>query len=281
MFGRAGIGWLRSVPLLVAVVLAACASTPPAPQVGQTPEQVAEQQRDFTGQLQFVQDGSRYAVGTVYGGDNRPRSSIVFIDGRVACSLSTEWAALLDWRWVSQPDGLEYLAAQLRGACGLADKPPERYLTDAEVPIPEAPPKVAESETQDSEQTNVLAQGAMETLFYTAGIVLSPIILAVGVPTLAVGAAMSHTTEGKRAKAGLGISAAEAEQILGTPDARFNLVGSDTEVLAYISGAMDIAGNWRSWYVGVRDGRVIWTHRNDEWLAGLAGQAISQAKKEP
>jgi hypothetical protein len=275
------------VALLVASAVGGCASTPPAPQVGQTPEQVAEQQSNFAVVLQFLVAGTRFSVGEVYRHDPNTRESLIFIDGRFACSHVTEWTApveqpwlsqpddLVNWRWVSQPDGLEYLAARLRGTCGLADMPPARLLTDAEVPIPEVPPKVADSSAQDSQQMNPWAQGAMETLFYTAGIVLSPIILAVGLPTLAVGDAMNHSVEGKRAKAGPGMSSAEAVKILGTPSARFNLSGSGTEVLAYIGGAMAVSGNW---YVGVCDGRVIWTHRDDEWLKGLAGQAISQAK---
>jgi hypothetical protein len=276
---------LQCVLLVFAAAVAGCATTPPAPEVGQTPEQVAEQQSNFTLELQFIQDGSTFAVGTAFNGENSWRSSIVFIDGRVACSFSTKWAALLDWRWVSQPDGLEYLAAQLRGACGLADNPPERFLTDAMVPVPEALPKVAES-GDDSKPPSGAQRGVVEVLATSLGIVLSPVILAAGIPTLAVGGAMGHGLEGKRARIRPGMPGDEAEKILGTPTARFNLAGSATEVLAYLSAAdaVSVSGSLAmasSWYVGVRDEQVIWTHRNDDWLVGLAEQAISQAKKKP
>jgi hypothetical protein len=55
------------------------------------------------------------------------------------------------------------------------------------------------------------------------------------------------------------------------------LPGSRTTVLAYLAS---LTTN-RSWYAGIRDGRVIWTHVSDGWLDRMAGQAISQAKKEP
>lgn len=288
MFGRAGIGWLRGVALLVASAVAGCASTPQAPVLGQTIEEVAQQQSDFAVVLQFLEAGSTFSVGEVYRHDPSSRDSLIFIDGRLVCSyvsaqgapVDRPWVSqpdgLVDWRWVSQPDGLQYLAAQLRGACGLAEKPPARLVTDATVPVPEAPPQVMDSSADSKPQSEVV-EGAYQTLFLTAGIVLSPVILAVGLPTLAVVGAMNQSVEGKRAKAGLGMSGAEAEKILGTPSARFNLAGSGTEVLAYVSGAMGLSG---SWYIGVRDGHVIWTHRDDGWLKGLAGQAVEDGKKK-
>lgn len=269
--------------LLILSLLAGCATTPPALQSGQTLGQVAEQQSNFTVELQFIHDGSTFAIGTVYSAETSLPTSIVFIDGSVACSSGTEWAELLDWRWVSQPDGLEYLAARLRGACGLAETAPTRFLTDATVPIPEAAPQVVDSEA-DSEPQSEAERGVIEVLATSIGIALSPVILAVGIPALAVGGAMGHGVEGKRSMIHPGMPGDEAEKILGTPTARFTLAGSATEVLAYLSGAdaVSVSGSLAmasNWYVGVRDGQVIWTHRNDDWLKGLADQAIEEAKR--
>lgn len=266
-------------------VLAGCASTPSGPPAAGLTR--AEVQKDYPGfelLLQFSANGQTYAVEGRRYGTGTPQS-LVFVDERLLCSHPENLGTRLDWRWASQPDGLEYLGAQLEGVCGRSDDPPVRFLTDAQFPVPEAPPTVVESAGQDSDQMSPAAQGAVEVLFYSAGIILSPFILAVGIPTLAVSGAVGHGIEGKRAGVHPGMSEREAEKMLGTPDARVALPGSGTEVLAYLTGGDAVSASSKlamavSWYVGVHDGEVIWTHSEDDWLHRLAKQAVEAQKQQ-
>jgi hypothetical protein len=106
--------------------------------VGDKPVDVTSYSDAFLTEYRFQSDGHSYALSRSLRGV--VARDLVFIDDRLACVLkkrryspwyrgddaSLFWSdrqiwqdPVAKWEWASEPDGLEYLAAMLREACGL------------------------------------------------------------------------------------------------------------------------------------------------------------------
>jgi hypothetical protein len=244
--------------------------------VDEPAEQVAEQWGiSFRMRWQFLHEGRRYGLGGVNSGTPVSWSDhLVFIDGRLACTASSDIAGL-DWYWASQGDGLTYLAGRMDNACGRGEAVPPRGLQDATAVVPVGLIKF--DELPESDETISVTEGVgtvlLGTLFVVGSIVLSPIAVA-AVPAIVTNTA---SIEGKRAQVALDMPWAEAQPILGTPDVTFLLPAASTDVHGYqvTATTMNTAGQW---YVGVRDGRVLWFSGSDEWLDALARKISEQQK---
>jgi hypothetical protein len=269
--------WL---PLLAVAVAGGCASAPPLPPVvDESAQQVAEQWgKSFRMRWQFLLEDRRYGLGSVRGVGSGTAANrtvhLVFIDGRLACTAPND-VADLDWYWASQADGLTYLAGRMLNACGRGEAVPPRGLHDASAVVPVGLIKVDELPEADETFSFGKAVGGslLGSLVVFGSFVLSPI--AVG--ALPVIAASSASVEGKRAQVTLDMPWVEAQPILGTPDITFLLPAASTDVHGYLVTAttMHTAGQW---YVGVRDGRVLWLSGSDEWLDALAETIFEQQK---
>lgn len=254
-----------------------CASTPPVPPVVDEPvQQVAEQWgNSFRMRWQFLHEGRRYGLGGVNSGTPASWTDrLVFIDGRLACTTPNDIDGL-DWYWVSQDNGLNYLAGRMDNACGRGEPVPLRGFQDATAAVPVGPIKLDELPTSDETMSFGKAMGdaLVGSLVITLGLVLSPI--AIG--ALPVIAANTASVEGKRTQVTLDMPWTEAQPILGTPDITFHLPAASTDVHGYLvtEMTMNIAGQW---YVGVRDGRILWLSGSDAWLDALAEKISGQQK---
>jgi len=244
--------------------------------VDEPAQQVAEQWgNSFRMRWQFLHEGRGYGLGGVNSGTPANWTDhLVFIDGRLACTVPSDIAGL-DWYWVSQADGLAYLAGRMDNACGRGEPVPPRGLQDATAVVPFGPIKL--DELPASDETSSVGEGVgavlLGSLVVGVGLILSPI--AIG--ALPVIAANTASVEGKRAQVTLNMPWAEAQLILGTPDVTFQLPAASTDVHGYLVTAttMNTAGQW---YVGVRSGRVLWLSGSDEWLDGLAEKISGQQK---
>lgn len=239
-------------------------------------QQVTEQWgNSFRMRWQFLLEGRRYGLGSVISGTPAIWTDrLVFIDGRLACTASSDVAGL-DWCWASQADGLTYLAGRMENACGRGEPVPPRRLQDATAVVPVGPIKVDELPASDEASSVGEGVGAvlLGSLVVGVGLILSP--LAIGAMPVIV--ANTASVEGKRAQVTLDMPWTEAQPILGTPDVTFHLPAASTDVHGYLVTAttMNTAGQW---YVGVRDGRVLWQSASDEWLDALVGKIAGQQK---
>jgi hypothetical protein len=265
------------VPLLAVAASGGCASTPPLPPVvDESAEQVAEQWGiSFRMRWQFLHEGRRYGLGGVNSGTPVSWADhLVFIDGRLACTASSDIAGL-DWYWASQGDGLTYLAGRMDNACGRGEAVPPRRLQDATAVVPVGLIKLDEMPESDETVSVIEDVGAvlLGTLAVVGSLVLSPIAVA-AVPVVVANTA---SIEGKRAQVTLDMPWAVAQPILGAPDVTFHLPAASTDVHGYLVTAttMNTAGKW---YVGVREGRVLWLSGSDEWLDALAKKISEQQK---
>jgi len=281
---------IQVIAALAVAAVAGCASTPPHPiEMGQTLTEITDQQDAFRLEERFIQDGRSYAVGRLNRATASELGILNFIDDRLACRKNVGIPGFA-WQWVSQPDGLAYLASMLRLACGSENEMAPRELAEATVTIPvgkQEPPEPQEPASPGF--GNQVAEAS-------AGLFLYPVVAAVAIvggvimlPALAVGEAKGSALQSERAGVEPGVSRDTVEKNLGPPTVEIALPGSDTQVLAYVIGdwSPNSAGNW---YAGVREGQVVWTHTrsstpgHDDWLDGLAKQAIEEAeqeKKEP
>jgi len=234
-------------------------------------QQIAGQWKSaFRLHWQVRHEGQSFALaGLLDGSPAVWHDHLVFIDGSLACRV-TEDIEGVDFYWASQPDGLAYLAGRLKSACGLPGGSAPRRLTDASVPVPFGPIHIQELPSE----MNPVTQGFLGSLVISAGLVLSPIALGVGLPAVAVGNAKGAATDAKRAEVALGQSWDEARATVGDPIINLLLPGSSTEVRAYVRGDWSVssAGDW---YVGVRDGEVAWTCGRDDWLRGLVDREVA------
>ena len=237
-------------------MLGGCASTPTPPAPDESLQQVAERWgNSFHVRWQLLNEGRAIALGGTRT-DGWWTDHLIFVDGRLACT-ATEDISGTDWYWVSQPDGLAYLAGRLENACGRGDPVPARELRDAVAEAPQAPAKPPASE------------GNSDWLVLPM-LVLSPFWVPLAIAAAPVMSSYDSAVEADRAKVTLTMPWAEAKPILGEPSVSFRLPAADTDVHSYTA----LAG----WHVGVRDGRVIWIAGPDEWLDAVARQASSAAK---
>lgn len=253
------------LPLFTAAVVAGCAATPPPTPVADESAQhvAAKWGTSFRVRWQLGYEERTYALAGLYAGSPPQWTDrLVFIDGRLACASPDELTGV-EWYWVSQPDGLAYLAGRLENACGRGEPTPPRRLSDATAVVPMAPVKIAEIPPDSTGQSAfaTIGRGLLDSLVLGAGLVLSPI--AVGALPVVLGTISS--VEAGRAQVTVGMQWADAQRIVGAPAGRFQLPASATEVQVYggIAGA---------WYVGTGNGQVLWISNSDDWLDSLARQ---------
>jgi hypothetical protein len=270
----------RSAAILVGglalTALAGCASRPVA--INQPLTEVMRRS-DFFLESKFSHDGTNYAVGKMYNSASKHSEFLVFIGGRLVGKAHPQIPGY-DWKWVSQPDGLAYLASMLRRAGGSDSEMSPRELTSATVPIPIGKQPIPEATKAAADGVIGTAvehtgQIALATVVVGASLILAPIVI----PLAAVGATVGASTQAERSRIEPGMSRETVVEMLGRPEAVITLEGSDTDVLAYVPGdwSLNLGGNW---YAGVREGQVIWTHTWQEWLFSLAKQAIENAKND-
>lgn len=257
-------------PLLAAAVLTACASSPPPTPVADESAQLVAKEwgASFRMRWQFAHEGHVYELVSLYAGSPPHWTDrLVFIDGRLACD-STEGLTGVEWFWVSQPDGLAYLAGRLENACGHGDSAPPRHLRDAVAVVPAMPVTIAELPA--SEETSV-AEGAGAVLSGSLVVGVSLILSPLAIAALPVVTSTISSVEAGRAQVTVGMQWADALRIVGDPAGRFQLPASATDVQVYggIAGA---------WYVGIRDGQVLWISNPDDWLDSLAKQSGGHSK---
>ena len=243
-------------------MLGGCASTPTPPAPDESLQQVAERWgNSFHVRWQLLNEGRAFALGGTRT-DGPWTDHLIFVDGRLACT-ATEDISGTDWYWVSQPDGLAYLAGRLENACGRGDPVPARELRDAVAEAPQAPAKPPASEGN----SDWIVMPVM-----VLSLILAPLLVPLATAAVPVMLSYDSAVEADRAKVTLTMPWAEAKPIVGEPSVSFRLPAADTDVHSYLnSGAAD-------WHVGVRDGRVIWIAGFDEWLGAVARQASSAAK---
>jgi hypothetical protein len=259
---------------LALTALAGCASRPVA--INQPLTEVMRQS-DFSLESKFSHDGTNYAVGKMYNSASKPNEFLIFIGGQLVGKAYPQIPGY-DWKWVSQPDGLAYLASMLRRAGGSDSEMSPRELTSATVPIPigkQPIPKATKAAADGVIGTAV--EGAGQVAFMTVATLASFLLAPIAIPAVAVGATAGASTRAERSRIEPGMSRETVVEMLGSPSAVITLEGSDTDVLAYFPGdwSLNFAGHW---YAGVREGQVIWTHTRQEWLYYLAKQAIENAK---
>jgi hypothetical protein len=250
-------------------MLGGCASTPTPPAPEESLQQVAERWGSkFRVRWQLLHEGRAFALGGTL--TDEWTDHLVFVDGRLACT-ATEDISGTDWYWVSQPDGLAYLAGRLENACGRGDPVPARALRDAVAEAPAMPATIAEAPGREVDENSV-AHGVgtvlITTLVVGVGMILSPLLIGATPVVMAYDSAV----EADRAKVTLAMPWAEAVPIVGEPSVSFRLPAADTDVHSYLNYAAT------DWHVGVRDGRVIWIAGHDEWLDAVARQTSTAAK---
>jgi hypothetical protein len=209
---------------------------------------------------QLGYDDHTYELAGLYAGSPPQWTDrLVFIDGRLAC-VSPDELTGVEWFWVSQPDGLAYLAGRLTNACGRGEPTPLRRLSDAAAVVPMAPVEIAEVPPDSAGQSAFAAvgRGLLDSLALGAGLVLSPI--AIGALPVVIGTISA--VEAGRARVTVGMQWADAQRIVGDPAGRIQLPASATEVQVYGG----IAGVW---YVGIAGGQVTWISDSDDWLDAL------------
>jgi hypothetical protein len=278
---------IQVIPVLAVAALAGCASTPPHPiESGQNLTEITGQQDSFMLEARFIQDGTSYAVGRLRQTRAIEAATLIFINDRLECSTNAGIPGF-DWQWVSQPDGLAYLASMLRLACGSEDEMTPRHLADATVTIPvgkQIPPEPQQSGSPGSSNRFVELMGAI--FIYPVYLVAGFAVNVVEIPVLLVGESKGRALQIERAGIEPGMARDTVEKLLGPPTAEIALPGSATQVLAYVIGAgvPNFAGNW---YAGVREERVVWTYARswragpyDYWLDGLAEQAIEETEQK-
>jgi hypothetical protein len=254
----------RLLTLLGATLLTACASAPPAPPAAdETSQQIAERWgASFRTHWQFLHAGHTYGLGAIATGPAQQQADrLVFVDGQLACAPAQDIEGI-DWYWVSQPDGLAYLAGRLETACGRGTPVPPRTLRDATARVQLPPVKVEEIPASEEPASLASEMGGalLGSLAIGVGLILSPVALAAA--PVVVGAAKA--TESDRARVTLGMPWSDAQRILGAPDVSFPLPAASTEVQSYLGMVAE------TWHAGVVEGRVIWTSRANSWLDHMA-----------
>jgi hypothetical protein len=187
--------------------------------------------------------------------------------GALSANLALAFDVCLD-----KPAGPELLAERLRML--VAGKPDPFVATsraaDGPSPCPSGlRPPPPEPERKHSE----FWHGVGEGLFYSAGIILSPFILAIGTPILIGGALQDQRALGQQSGLRLGDSATDIVHLMGEPDHRFQLTSAGTEVLCYNRSFSPPL------YIGLQGERLIWLRWSlSNWLTAIKAQ-LEQDRK--
>jgi len=295
--------FLVPLPLVTALVLAACAGAPPRPPpppltFGQTVAEAATvQEAEFSAALfQFTAGAATMAI---YGADADGRAipwsptmakaqqALVFEDGRYLGTLELAQAIDLP-ECLLHADGPALLAERLRALTAGESDPlqalvpaGENQLSRATAGCPKPfPPKVVEpQEDPPPSERSSMGQAAADigatTVATTLALVLSPIVIPLGLGY--VGVANSFEKAALKAQRALALGMAEQAvlDLLGKPDAAFDEQNSGTRVLRYKrSLTPDL-------WIGLRGGRVTWSRATGmaEVLETWAGKVAAGPHK--
>ncbi|HQR49269.1 MAG TPA: hypothetical protein PL152_08025, partial [Steroidobacteraceae bacterium] len=300
---RARIGnrlWLA----MTAVAMTGCATPPPPPeptslpQTGDTVEQIAARGYEVALVSALVADDHEYAYLVAHSTNSN--FELVQVDGKTACGRtaalepatqqqgSTDWQWLdlgsqpqpmtaarhwqefTQWQWVAQPDGLRYLASQMRQACDLeADTEPQSLPSPWTRRVKDTPPPQSSSDDSVGEMLLHILIGVpvivMAAPYVIAG---ETAALVVSAPFVAAEHSANTRQIEQRKQMHLGLTRADTESLLGKPEAEFTLDPAPTKVLMYEAGESP-----QNYFVGFENDAIVWIHAQDEWLEHLAKRA--------
>lgn len=251
--------------------------------VGDKPTDVMSRSDAFLTEYRFESGGHSYALARALQGV--VARDLVFIDDRLVCVLKKRrynprtndtshfWSdqdhwkdPVAKWEWANEPDGLEYLAATLREACGLEPIRERRQLE-----------REWSRRTMTGEE---IADGAVEV------VQILPLVILVGVVSQGYGSWPSQADKDQRSaferqdrqdverriwSLTLGLPQEGLPAVLGVPDVEYTWPKTGTTVNAYYLGSLN------RYFVGLVDGRAVWIHAD---YPGLLMQSKIAAQQQ-
>jgi hypothetical protein len=199
--------------------------------------------------------------GDIVQGFAVPATVLVFDAGRYACILSPQQSVQYS-ECLRQPEGPALLAERLRALCAGQPDPLARIesaIPVAELRCPRPPMPQDRSALPEQKEHSPIAQGMAETLFYSAGIILSPIILPAGLAWMGGAAAADQPGLRAQERIALGQDGDAVNAIMGEPSRRLVFDPARIEVRCY-----ERKLNW-GFCVGLLDGRVAW-YGSSAWM---------------
>lgn len=196
---------------------------------------------------------------------------MLFEDDLYLGSLSADLALKFEV-CLGQPNGPELLAERLRML--MAGKPdPLAMSLDADAPTACPTGLRPPSPKPEQKLSSQIAEGIGQSLFLSAGLVLFPFLVGIGIP-VAIGEALVNQEDlGRQSGLRLGDSTEDITQLLGEPNDRFLLMSAGTEVLFY--------GSSPNLYLGLQGSRLIWLNRSyskNKWLTAIRAQLWKDRK---
>ena len=172
---------------------------------------------------------------------------------------------------LGQPAGPELLAERLRML--VAGKPDPFATTSLAADGPSACPSGLRPPPPEPKRSELL-EGLGQTLFLSAGLILSPIIIPISIPFIIGCALQDQKALGQQSGLRLGDSATDIVHLMGEPDHRFLLTSAGTEVLCY-HRYMSVR-----LYLGFQGERLIWLRWSSQnnWLTAIQAQLEQDPK---
>ncbi|MFO1392278.1 MAG: hypothetical protein U1F09_00760 [Steroidobacteraceae bacterium] len=291
---------------MTAATMTGCATPPPQPppkpstlpETGDTIEQVAARGYEVALVFALASDDHEYAYLVAHATDSN--FELVQVDGKTACGRSwtlepagqqqelTDWQYLdlrsrpqspaaarhwqefTQWQWVAQPDGLRYLASQMRQACQLdADTEPQSLPSPWTRRVKESPPPQSSSGDSVGGMLLHILIGVPVALMAAPYVIAgSTAALVVSSPFIAAEHSANSRQLEQRKQMHLGLTRADTESLLGKPEAEFTLDPAPTTVLMYEAGESP-----QNYFVGFENDVIVWIHAQDDWLEHLAKRA--------
>jgi hypothetical protein len=268
------------------------AAVPLEPVAHESRQAIVERAYFFSAIYAFEVDGHGYELANAIDANRSDNIyELVFIDGELACSRDRVVRSVSDldsdvtaWEWVSEPEGLEYLADRLRIGCGLAAWTPPKVWVAIPTPQPAigADSVLAADSAQEKDEAVRDAAAIAGGVAYV-GLAFIPVFGPL-IQLLFAGAASVENppqTSGSDmgvddgyAKLRSSQSPEELLASLGDPDVVFELPKVGVQVRAF--RLQDV----HPYYVGVLDGRPVWFHAEYPWLKQLAMEALGAETKE-
>jgi hypothetical protein len=282
---------IAAASLAGVLTLAACASTPtkPAPVLGQSMAEVGAAQDTTLRRPAFAFQNDAHRIA-LYAVDARGAldpccgmnsAMLVFEDdryiGKLDAAMALDFSACL-----AQPDGLALLAERLHSLCAGNSDPLAQPGPNGKTPVGElrcplgedgAPP-IANATDGVNEPTLLNGLGAV--VFLSIGLVLSPVL----VPAAVVygGGAKLHDQPSLDAqeKLQIGMTTAEATELMNKPTATFFLEPAHTEV-RYFERSMS-----PHLWIGFNHDQLVWLRFGitDKWL-NTATARLRKAAEAP
>jgi hypothetical protein len=253
--------------------------------VGDKPADVMSRSGAFLTEYRFESGGHSYALSRALQGV--VARDLVFIDDWLACVVKKRryshrnddtsqfwwdqdhWKdPVAKWEWANEPGGLEYLAAMLREACGLAPIRERRQL---------------EREWSRRTMTGAeIGDGAVEVAK------VLPVAILFGVLSHGYGSWPPQEDKDQRSaferqdrqdverriwSLTLGLPQEGLPAVLGVPDVQYTWPKTATTVNAYYLGSLN------RYFVGLIDGRAAWIHADYPGLL-LQSKLVAQQQAD-